>query len=131
MTEKNSSLIGNEIEKLSLIEKILELNIICLEYGLFPTTKIRTFLRLFFLKTEFINKYEDYISKHEDSFNLIVFKKLMACKSLCAQILLQIVSVINDDWLYYNLKENVVDQLVQEPNKKFNLLTILKRSEKK
>ena len=112
-------LLGYEDEKLRFMVSTLTLVLRCLEFGFFTANKAKDLLLSLFQKTEFINKQEDYITKHADEYKADTFVKLMRCKSLASGILLHIVTILNDDWLYHYTKLGEVDELMQVKKEDF------------
>jgi hypothetical protein len=119
--QRNFTALGFEQQKLFHMTQVLKLVLLTLEYGLMESSKLRPFLKLFFLRTEFTNKQEDYISKHHEGFAMEVFNLLMECKSLNAKILLQIVNSVNDLWLYSNVESTSVEDLIPKQTTEFKL----------
>lgn len=115
---RSSTALGFEDEKLQLMISTLSLVLRCLEFGLFDISKLKEMLLCLFQKTEFINKQEEYITKHSNEFKIETFYKLMQCKSLCTGVLLQIVTALNDDWLYYYTQRGEVDYLQTRKDKR-------------
>lgn len=124
---RNSGALGYEDEKLKLTVATLAFVLRCLEYGFIPMNRMRDLLLSLFQKTEAINKQEEYITKNPHEFRTDTFQKLMECKSLASGILLQIVTCVNDDWVYHYTKAGKVDELVGSKQEENKLLSFLKK----
>ena len=118
LMRRSSTALGFEDEKLQLMVSTLSLVLRCMEFGLFDLSKLKEMLLCLFQKTEFINKQEEYITKQSNEFKIETFFKLMQCKSLCTGVLLQIVTALNDDWLYYYTKLGEIDYLQTRKDKR-------------
>ena len=115
LMSRNFTALGNEDEKLTLMISVLTLVLNCFEIGMFPTDRLRALLGLLFKKTDLVIKQEEYICENYDYFNIkkpAVYGKLMECKSLASRILLQLVTQINDEWLFTKTQQNQIDVLV-------------------
>jgi hypothetical protein len=108
LIERNVTAVGQEENQLLIFCNMLKLVLNCLEFGFFQIQDMRNMVRLFFLKSEQIHKKEEFIMQNQENYNVSIFESLMACKSTCSRILLQLMTLINDDWLYcsyYSLKQ--------------------------
>lgn len=70
---------------------------VTLEYGLWEIGEGRQLMRFFFLRTEQLHKQEEYINQKKEQVENTVFKYLMVCKEYSASILVQIITLVNDD----------------------------------
>ena len=86
------------------IKQSLSLSLTCLELGLVGQSMVRECIKLLFLKTEQLFKVEQHLATDGDAHREEVFGLAMDCKSLSSRLLLQLLTLVNDSWLFQELK---------------------------
>lgn len=85
--------------------QVLRLISITLEYGLWDIKDGRQLMKVFFLRTEQLHKQEEYINQKKKGFEDNIYKYLMICKEHSASILVQIITLVYDEWLFFKACE--------------------------
>lgn len=101
-TLTNSIGLGQEI---AVMAQVLRLISITLEYGLWDIKDGRHLMKVFFLRTEQLHKQEEYINQKKMGFEDNIYKYLMICKEHSASILVQIITLVYDEWFFHKAIE--------------------------
>ena len=101
-TLTNSIGLGQEI---AVMAQVLRLISITLEYGLWDIKDGRSLMKVFFLRTEQLHKQEEYINQKKKGFEDNIYKYLMICKEHSASILVQIITLVYDEWFFHKAVE--------------------------
>lgn len=88
-------------QNLVVIAQVMKLTCLTLEYGLWKIVDARKLIKVFFLRTEQLHKQEEYINQKRKGFDNSIYEYLMICKEYSACILVQIITLVNDEWLYH------------------------------
>ena len=92
-------------QDLAIMAELMRLICMTLEFGLWDIKDSHQLIKKFFLKTEQLHKQEEYINQRKQGFKPEVYENLMICKEHSACILVQIITFINDEWLFFKLKQ--------------------------
>ena len=104
LLDRKSTGSDSEDTQLQYFQSILRLVLMCFEFGYFEPSNIRVLIKLLFLSTEQLYKIEQHMMQNNDHYSEEAFETALLCKTMGSQILFHIITVVNDNWLFNELK---------------------------